>query len=259
MSDTVAPGDDDKIDRLIDWHTETLLNLLKQIAARRSATRTTTEREQRVLACIAKSQSRQPLEEVQEIIKLPDYNANAVRHRKNPESIELGKDVVDQVRDYVTVISGMYRNNAFHNFEHASHVTMSVTKLLSRIVAPKQNVDDQNHDLHDHTYGVTSDPLTQFSCAFSALIHDVDHSGVPNSQLIREKHPLTALFSHRSIAEQYALVLSWDLLMEDRFKDFRSCMYRTDTELMRFRHLVVNGLMATDVADKDLKNLRDIR
>eukprot|EP00522_Entomoneis_paludosa_P016942 CAMPEP_0172464916 /NCGR_PEP_ID=MMETSP1065-20121228/51944_1 /TAXON_ID=265537 /ORGANISM="Amphiprora paludosa, Strain CCMP125" /LENGTH=58 /DNA_ID=CAMNT_0013221287 /DNA_START=88 /DNA_END=261 /DNA_ORIENTATION=+ len=56
---------------------------------------------------------------------------------------------------------------------------MSVTKLLSRIVAPTdlefetedEDVDAQNEDtakymantLHDHTYGITSDPLTQFS------------------------------------------------------------------------------------------------
>jgi hypothetical protein len=66
----------------------------------------------------------------------------------------------------------MYRNNAFHNFEHASHVTMSVTKLLSRIVAPKNIGDDNHDDLHDHTYGISSDPLTQFACVFSALIHD---------------------------------------------------------------------------------------
>jgi hypothetical protein len=45
----------------------------------------------------------------------------------------------------------MYRDNPFHNFEHASHVTMSVVKLLSRIVAPDQvaNADDSGgmHDL----------------------------------------------------------------------------------------------------------------
>lgn len=28
--------------------------------------------------------------------------------------------------------------------------------------------------LHDHTYGITSDPLTQLSLVFSAMIHDVD-------------------------------------------------------------------------------------
>lgn len=45
------------------------------------------------------------------------------------------------------------------------HVTMSVVKLLSRIVAPIDEVDDDNvaSSMHDHTYGITSDPLTQFA------------------------------------------------------------------------------------------------
>ena len=49
-----------------------------------------------------------------------------------------------------------------------SQVTMSVSKLLARIVAPsEQDLNDQATNeamLHDHTYGITSDPLTQFSC-----------------------------------------------------------------------------------------------
>lgn len=60
---------------------------------------------------------------------------------------------------------------AFHNFPHANHVTMSVVKLLKRIVAP--DVQDVKTTLHDHTYGITSDPLTRFAVVFSALIHDV--------------------------------------------------------------------------------------
>jgi hypothetical protein len=41
-----------------------------------------------------------------------------------------------QLHNYVATIASLYRDNPFHNFEHASHVTMSVVKLLSRIVAP---------------------------------------------------------------------------------------------------------------------------
>jgi len=155
---------------------------------------------------IGKNQSKCPLKEVQEIILLPEYNSEAIGYQKTPESVELGQNVVNQVRQYVSDIAGMYRKNSFHNFEHASHVTMSVlTKLLSRIVAPKHILcgDNVDHMLHDHTYGITSDPLTQFSCAFSALIHDVDHTGVPNAQLIVvENHPVAAMFNNRSIAEQ---------------------------------------------------------
>ena len=43
---------------------------------------------------------------------------------------------------------------------------------MSRIVAPSHLDEDNADALHDHTYGITSDPLTQFACAFSALIHD---------------------------------------------------------------------------------------
>lgn len=54
---------------------------------------------------------------------------------------------------------------------------MSVIKLMSRIgEAPSHLADLESKQsaasLHDHTYGITSDPLTQFACAFSALIHE---------------------------------------------------------------------------------------
>mgnify|MGYP005844178381 CR=1 FL=1 len=74
-------------------------------------------------------------------------------------------------RTFLTVSPGCH--TSFQ--EHASHVTMSVTKLLSRIVNPNQvNNDRPDHEvaeqLHDHTFGLTSDPLTQFACILSALV-----------------------------------------------------------------------------------------
>ena len=85
---------------------------------------------------------------------------------------------------------------------------MSVSKLLSRIVAPDDIVsaddaeDKVGLNLHDHTYGITSDPLTRFAVVFSALIHDLDHVGVPNTQLVKENSPVAALYSNKSVAEQ---------------------------------------------------------
>lgn len=71
--------------------------------------------------------------------------------------------------------------------EHASHVTMSVVKMMGRIVAPKNlgkkrrgSSELEMDELDNNSFGITSDPLTQFACAFSALIHDVDHQGIPN-------------------------------------------------------------------------------
>eukprot|EP00980_Cylindrotheca_fusiformis_P009541 scaffold2090_cov103-Cylindrotheca_fusiformis.AAC.7 len=87
----------------------------------------------------------------------------------------------------------MYLDNPFRNFEYASHVTALVKKLLTRIV----KVDDGNGlrrstdhidlvDMAEQFYGITSGPLTQFSVLFLAIIHDKDHPGVPNAQLVKE-------------------------------------------------------------------------
>ena len=94
--------------------------------------------------------------------------------------------------------------------------------------------------LHDHTYGITSDPMTQFACAFSALIHDVDHTGVSNAQLVKEGTDLALLYDNKSVAEQNSLVISWELMMESRFDEFRAFVFSSEGELARFRQLVVN-------------------
>jgi len=138
---------------------------------------------------------------------------------------------------------------------------MSVVKLLSRIVAPSEIelASSGASSLHDHTYGITSDPLIQFSTVFSALIHDVDHSGVPNAQLVKEKAPVAAAYKNLSVAEQNSLEIAFELLLEEEYKDLRAAIYREETELKRFRSLVVNSVMATDIVDKELKGLRNAR
>ena len=110
------------------------------------------------------------IDEVQEIVRLPDFDH--IVKDADVDSISIKPVVVDQLYDYVSNIAAMYRENHFHNFEHASHVTMSVTKLLSRIVAPSdiEFAEGSGKALHDHTYGITSDPLTQFACVFSVSI-----------------------------------------------------------------------------------------
>lgn len=146
-------------------------------------------------------------------------------------------------------------------------MTMSVTKLLSRIVAPSEFDFEDLHEegkeeiassLHDHSYGI-SDPLTQFACVFSALILDIDHPGVPNNQLVKENASIASYYGGKSVAEQNSVDLAWNLLMDDDYSDLRATIYESDTELQRFRQLVVNSVMATDIIDKDLKKLRNLR
>ena len=95
--------------------------------------------------------------------------------------------------------------------------------------------------------------------AFSALIHDVDHPGVPNSQLVEEESEIAKIYRNQSIAEQNSVDIAWDLLMEPQYNALRACIYSNRTELERFRQLVVNSVMATDLADKELGLLRKNR
>jgi hypothetical protein len=267
--DAAAQIFDPKTTRLIDWNVDVLIRLLKHIVARREATPTKEEtappNEE-----IFQQRGRPVMEEVKEIITLPKFNAKAVLEQEDPEDIVLSDEVIEQLHDYVCNIAAIYRDNAFHSFEHASHVTMSVTKLLSRIVAPSEFDFDDDHidrhgkrklasSLHDHTYGITSDPLTQFACVFSALVHDVDHTGVPNAQLVKENTQIADYYKGKSVAEQNSVDLAWDLLMDENYKELRANIYTTDSELRRFRQLVVNSVMATDIVDKELKALRNLR
>ena len=209
------------------------------------------------------------LEEVKEIITLP---SKASKYKRDPNTVILPPAVVSQLELYVSNIAAMYKDNPFHSFEHASHVTQSVTKLLARVVTPdgasygsdmsfKQDKAEllPATQLHEYTYGITSDPLTQFACAFSALIHDTDHTGVPNAQLVIEEADIAILYKNKSVAEQNSVDLAWNLLMQPEYADLRACIYKTPSQLDRFRQLVVNSVMATDIADRELGALRKAR
>jgi hypothetical protein len=83
--------------------------------------------------------------------------------------------------------------------------------------------------------------------------------GVPNSVLVKEGDPVAELYKDTSVAEQNSIDLAWDLLMEPRFRNLRRQIYTNESEYVRFRQLVVNAVMATDIMDKNLKELRNKR
>lgn len=253
-----------KMLRLVDWTVDVLKRLLKQIVANRQlqeGTHVSTDNEIRNAEeeILSKKKKANTLDEVEEVVKLPMYNANTQQSLLIAENVELPEKAVEQLIEYVRTIGTMYRKNPFHNFEHASHVTMSVSKLLSRIVAPDIDFEKNEVNLHDHTYGITSDPLTQFAVVLSGLIHDVDHVGIPNYLLVDENKDLASKYKNKSVAEQNSVDLAWALLMQSKFVDLRRCIYTDVAELRRFRQLVVNTLLATDIFDGELQALRKAR
>lgn len=258
---------DDSKQRWIQWNVETFKELLKEIVARRGdAVTNSNEFHDPNIG----SKADMPLEDVVEIIELPNFDRKASRRqRENAKEIVLSPLVTSQLKLYITEVADMYNDNPFHNFAHASYVVMAVVKYMNRIKAAHE-MDGSSGDfvrestvcmaaIHRHTYGVASDPLTLFSVVFSALIHDANHPGVPNPQLIEENEDVASKYKSRSVAEQRSFDLSWKLLMEKRFNLLRSTICCNDEELKRFRQLVINAVMATDLGDKEMKELRNSR
>ena len=62
-----------------------------------------------------------------------------------------------------------------------------------------------------------------------------------------------------SIAEQNSVDLAWDLLMDPMYSNLQKAIYQNEAELKRFRQLVVNMILATDIFDKDMKAIREQR
>jgi hypothetical protein len=120
--------------------------------------------------------------------------------------VTINPEVLSQLQNFVTTIAFLYPKNPFHSFEHASHVTQPVTKLLLHIVKPikaEKGVPETKPLLfHNYTYDMASDLFTQFAVAFSALIHDVEHPGVPNAQLVAENSEVANCYNGRCISEQ---------------------------------------------------------
>jgi hypothetical protein len=251
--------------RIVDWNVDILQRFLKNIVNHRQVLGVQPDAadRMRVAERNLKNPNQMVLDEVQDVIMLPKYDAKVAPKHDEIQSVEIDPAVISQLRNYVHTITLMYCDNPFHNYEHASHVTMSCVKFLSRMVGPDiETTDDYNiaaKSFHDHTYGITSDPLTQFAVIMSALVHDVNHSGVPNSQLIKENHKFCALFRNKSVAEQISIDIAWELLMEDAYVDLRRTIYSNEQELKRFRQLVVNAVLATDIMDKELGLQRKAR
>jgi hypothetical protein len=117
------------------------------------------------------------LDEVKETIPLKQYNSHGDDEEMEFRSLQVDDKIVTQLRELVSMIALMYNRNPFHNFEHACHVTMSVNRLLKRVVVTEGNIDDSSQFTNDdehrskYTYGITSDPLALLAIEFSALIH----------------------------------------------------------------------------------------
>ena len=106
----------------IDWNVECLLRLVKQIVAKRNACSQTSSSHNYSSTGPSDNKLQKGetfLDEVKEIIELPQFDAAMARDVQDIDEVVLPEEAVQELRDYVTCIASMYRDNPFHSFEHA--------------------------------------------------------------------------------------------------------------------------------------------
>jgi class 3 adenylate cyclase len=210
--------------RLVDWNLDIFKVLLMDVVASRRIRNKATNRFDDFNVCLEAIPSESvhvPLDEVVEVIDLPDNFGDTNVDSECVKSITLDPVVCQQLYDYLKAVALLYNDNPFHNFEHASHVVMSTKNLLSCIASPNG---------HDQKHGIWLDPLSRFAIVFGALIHDVGHLGVPNSQLIKEETCNAAMYKNRCVAEQNSFDVAWALFMKPQFLALRKYLFVEEAE-----------------------------
>ncbi|CAB9506384.1 Receptor-type guanylate cyclase gcy [Seminavis robusta] len=250
------------IDRLVEWNTGALLSLLEKVVVSRGGSVEPLQKDSSSRD-IPAGASRSFMDEMELFVPMPEYDAGLVARIHDTSGFQLPRQVRFELRMYIAAIASGYRKNSFHNFEHASHVILSATKLLKRIAYADGHANEEHgvttEDLHHFTYGISSDPLTQFAVVFAALIHDVGHEGVPNGQLAKELPQIATQYDNKSIAEQRSVDVALELLMQPKYKNLRDCIFGDQIGRARFRKLLIHCVLATDIFEKDLKAKRNQR
>eukprot|EP00984_Skeletonema_dohrnii_P021840 scaffold11014_cov110-Skeletonema_dohrnii-CCMP3373.AAC.1 len=156
---------------------------------------------------------------------LEDLLLLALQHdastNNTPKLTQLPSQLKSQLQSYVTQISLQYHRVGFHSFEHASHVMLSATKLcyMLKDAAPSTAaVEDTTNNgavnpLYDSPTTTTTtkittnsiyDPWLHFALTFAALLHDVDHKGLPNAVLKSHSDPLSIRYGSPICMSSYA-------------------------------------------------------
>lgn len=114
-------GMDERTQRLVDWNKDLLLRYLKLIVARRQTRKDMLGEGGEVEDWSCDTFSSTICDEVAEIITLPRFSSFS---STDDAEVNIDQEVEQQLYDFVASIARMYRKNHFHNFDHASHVTM---------------------------------------------------------------------------------------------------------------------------------------
>ncbi|KAG7360131.1 hypothetical protein IV203_035230 [Nitzschia inconspicua] len=122
------------LQRLFDQNVDILLEYLRGIFARRLVLNEL-HRQSRIA-----SWEEEPefgvsiLEEAREVVQMPIYDLRLAVNAVDTALVEVPPLVESQLRNYVSSVASVYRHiNAFHSFEHASHMVRIMDQMISKM------------------------------------------------------------------------------------------------------------------------------
>ena len=141
----------EKHSRLVTWITEVMAKLLKQIVARRAlvtANKSLTTKQAFMLNRLVSKSTRKNdgsereggtghvLDEVEDIIMLPKFDAKTSIGSDDVDSVELKPVVMGELREYIYTIASKYSNNVRIPYDRANLITCSLpsTHICSHLL-----------------------------------------------------------------------------------------------------------------------------
>jgi 3'5'-cyclic nucleotide phosphodiesterase len=250
-----APNDDQQ-QSLVDQIVDVFIRLLNEVATHRSDVDVNLEAIKSYLLATDSAFITNPIDEVAEVISFP---VPVTMQSAESAGSQISFAAANQLRDFVSALSKLFKGNAFHNFEHCCDVVKAAEKILDIAINDGNASHFTDGNQNASIRAVLSDPRTRLTIAFAALIHEVGHIGVSNSEFVNVEPDLAGVYKGRSVTEQNSVDAAWSLLMEPCYVDLRGCLFTSRDEVQRFRQIVVNAVLATDLDDEDLAALRQLR
>ncbi|XP_038047157.1 cGMP-inhibited 3',5'-cyclic phosphodiesterase A-like [Patiria miniata] len=188
---------------------------------------------------------------------------------------ETFKIPVREFMNYFQSLENGYRHLPYHNRIHAADVLHAVYYMSTQQIPGFRQVNPEDLDPHsrtgkddgdgftsyhtptvtprasicsDSSYGILAGnlPALELMALFTAAaMHDYDHPGRTNAFLVATSAPQAILYNDRSVLENHHAASSWSLLISKPEYNFLSCL--EDAEFRRFRFLVVEFILATDL------------
>uniref|UniRef100_A0A7S2YNJ0 Uncharacterized protein n=1 Tax=Entomoneis paludosa TaxID=265537 RepID=A0A7S2YNJ0_9STRA len=255
----VERGLETKATRLVNWNVQILWKLLQQMHSNRVVFGTSPDSEIKIES-LQDNLMQSKIVPIKEYSDCIDFSAVSGSNSSSTSAqTQLPEMYKEELQKYIQSLATMYRDHPFHCFEHASHKMMALMKFFSRIVHMQANRGAAGDANAERYLAVIADPAIQFTVALASLAGGVDHAGVPNSQLVKEKSSLAVLYGNQCVSEQHALELAWSLLMGPEYGGLRRSIYVNEAEFKTFRQLFVHSVLSSDTMDKEMQGNRQRR